>query len=102
MRAISALAVLLSLSLAAAVPSARNNYRSALSSEDLPPVDSPAITATYFVIRRDLRRCASPMCGGYFVRRINQSRTLCANNRYARECYVSEIDWNGQGEVEPN
>jgi len=102
MRAISALAVFLSLSLAAAVPSARNNYRSALSSEDLAPVDSPASTSTYFVIRRDLRRCASPMCGGYFVRRVNQSRTLCANNRYARECYVSEIDWNGQGEVEPN
>jgi hypothetical protein len=65
-------------------------------------VDSLASTSTYFTIRRDVRRCASPMCGGYFVRRVNRTLTLCADGRYATDCYVAEIDWNGQGGVEPN
>lgn len=73
-----------------------------VSPETTAPVDSLASTSTYYTIRRDVRRCASPMCGGYFVRRVNQARTLCANGRYARDCYVAEIDWNGHGEVEPN
>jgi len=72
------------------------------AAENATTVDSLASTSTYFTVRRDVRRCASPMCGGYFVRRVNQSRTLCANNRYAPECYVAEIDWDGQGEVETN
>ena len=50
----------------------------------------------YFSFRRDLRRCASPRCGGYFVKLVNQSRTLCADNRFQRECYVASIDWGGQ------
>ncbi|HEY8223939.1 MAG TPA: DUF6748 domain-containing protein [Pyrinomonadaceae bacterium] len=96
-RVVSIAAVLTSLSFAAAVP--RAVEETTYTSSD--PVDSLASTSTYFTLRPDLRRCASPMCGGYFVRRVNGSRTLCANNRYAGECYVSEIDWNGHGEVEP-
>lgn len=38
------------------------------------------------------------MCGGYFVKRVNLSYTRCANGRWSRECYVAEIDWNGQPE----
>ncbi|MGQ0763010.1 MAG: DUF6748 domain-containing protein [Acidobacteriota bacterium] len=55
----------------------------------------------YFLIRQDRRRCISPLCGGYFVKRVNQSRTRCANGRWMRECYVAEIDWKGQPEVDP-
>ncbi len=51
---------------------------------------------TYYTLRADLRRCASPMCGGFFVRRVNHARTRCANGRNMAECYVAEIDWNGQ------
>ena len=54
----------------------------------------------YYLVRRDVRRCMSPLCGGYFVKRVNQSRTRCANGRWMSECYVAEIDWNGQAEVE--
>jgi hypothetical protein len=43
----------------------------------------------------------SPLCGGYFVKRVNQSRTRCANGRRMSECYVAEIDWQGQPEVDP-
>jgi hypothetical protein len=51
---------------------------------------------TYYTVRRDLRRCASPLCGGFFVKRVNHARTRCSNGRNMAECYVAEIDWNGQ------
>ena len=54
--------------------------------------------ATFYTFRRDLRRCASPQCGGYFIKAVNQSRTRCANNRYQPECYVANIEWGGQDE----
>ncbi len=57
-------------------------------------------TSTYYAVRRDLRRCASPLCGGYFVSRVNQALTRCANRKYQAQCYVAEIDWNGQAAVE--
>ena len=63
--------------------------------------DSIASTSTYYAIRADLRRCASPMCGGYFVRRVNQALTRCANGKSQKECYVASIDWNGQAEIDP-
>jgi hypothetical protein len=60
--------------------------------------DSLASTSTFYTIRRDVRRCASPMCGGYFIKLVNQSRMHCANGRYMNECYVATIEWNGQPE----
>lgn len=59
-------------------------------------------TGDYFIVREDRRRCASPLCGGYFVRRVNQSRTRCADRTWKSECYVAEIDWRGVPEVEPS
>lgn len=62
---------------------------------------APAPTAdSFFTIREDLRKCASPMCGGYFVKRVNEPKTVCANGRTMTECYVASIDWNGAGEVD--
>ena len=55
--------------------------------------DSLASTSSFYSFRRDLRRCAAPRCGGYFVKLVNQSRTRCANNRFQSECYVGEINW---------
>jgi hypothetical protein len=56
--------------------------------------------STFYTVRADLRRCMSPMCGGYFVKRVNQPTTRCANGRYMAQCYVAAIDWKGQHEVE--
>jgi hypothetical protein len=64
--------------------------------------DSNVSNSTFYAARPDLRRCASPMCGGYFVRRVNYGLTRCANGRQMSECYVSSIDWNGIAEVEVN
>jgi hypothetical protein len=66
------------------------------------PPDSLKLTATYYLLRRDLRRCAFPLCGGYFVRQVNHSVTRCVNGRVMAECYVAEIDWNGNPQVEAN
>src|SRR5687767_2523189 len=63
-------------------------------------VDPIASTSTFYTTRRDLRRCASPMCGGYFIKLVNQSRTRCANGRYMNECYVASIEFNGQPEAD--
>lgn len=60
--------------------------------------DGLASTSNFYSFRRDLRRCASPRCGGYFVKLVNQSRTRCADNRWQSECYVASIDWDGQTE----
>src|SRR5689334_21173777 len=52
----------------------------------------------YFVVtRRDFRKCISPICGGYFVKRVNQAKTLCADGSQQAECYVSSITYNGVG-----
>lgn len=63
-------------------------------------LSQPARTSTFYTFRRDLRRCASPRCGGYFIKAVNQSRTRCANNRYQPECYVANIEWGGQVQPE--
>lgn len=66
-------------------------------------VDPAPITdnSTYYLVRSDLRRCASPMCGGFFVRRVNFPTTRCADGKNASECYVSEIQWNGHTQIGP-
>lgn len=71
------------------------------SNADSPAAEGLADDGEYYLVRQDVRRCISPLCGGYFVKRVNQSRTRCANRRWMKECYVAEIDWNGQPDVEP-
>ncbi len=66
------------------------------------PVESVHNTAIYYTIRKDVRRCAFPMCGGYFVRAVNSKSTKCQNGRSAADCYVAEVDWNSNSKVEPN
>lgn len=47
---------------------------------------------TYFLVTPDQRRCASPMCGGFWVDRVNLGTTKCADGTYASKCYVAELD----------
>ena len=64
--------------------------------------DPLASTSVYYAVREDLRRCASPLCGGYWVSRVNLPRTLCIDGRWAKECYVAEIAWEDQPEIDPS
>ncbi|BBD59906.1 hypothetical protein NIES2109_26970 [Nostoc sp. HK-01] len=64
--------------------------------------DSVTVTVTnqefpqwgYYTVRRDLRRCASPICGGYFIKQVNLKATPCLDGVFREECYVSAIDWS--------
>ncbi len=52
----------------------------------------------YFVVTRpDYRRCLSPVCGGYFVKRVNAGKTRCIDGTYATDCYVGSIDTSALG-----
>ena len=64
--------------------------------------DRLATTSSFYSFRKDMRKCASPRCGGYFIKLVNETRTRCADNRFAAECYVASIEWNGQTEPDNN
>ena len=64
------------------------------------PTEKKDDESGYFTVRRDPRRCPSPMCGGYFVKLVNQPQTRCANGSDMAECYVANIAWNDQPEVD--
>lgn len=48
----------------------------------------------YYEIRPDMRKCVSPLCGGYFVKALNRPRTRCADGTFESECYVAEVKAN--------
>lgn len=63
-----------------------------LDGADESAVDEARTTGEqYFSVRRDTRRCAAPLCGGYWLSRVGASSTLCADGRRAPECYVPEL-----------
>ncbi|EYF04731.1 Hypothetical protein CAP_4207 [Chondromyces apiculatus DSM 436] len=55
----------------------------------------------YVVTAVDVRRCAQPYCGGYFVSEVNQKRTRCVDGTYAASCYVAAIDLFSLGVSNP-
>ena len=61
------------------------------SSADADAIDG---ARTYFAITADLRKCASPMCGGWFLRRLNQPLTRCHDGQFAAMCYTPVLDWS--------
>lgn len=57
--------------------------------------DSAADDAhAYFEVTTDLRRCPSPLCGGWFMRRLDRSTTTCHDGRHAGTCYTPVLDWS--------
>jgi hypothetical protein len=102
-RAATAMAVLASLTAFASLYPAASSRAMPESVEptlEVVGADPLSSTSTFYLLRADLRKCASPMCGGYFVRRVNEARTRCANGKLMLECYVAEIDWKGHSQVE--
>ena len=50
---------------------------------------------TYYELTADLRRCPSPLCGGWFLTRLNRPTTRCVDGRPAATCYAPVLDWSG-------
>jgi len=59
--------------------------------------DSPNALETFYTVRQDIRRCASPMCGGWFVSRVNHAKTRCNDGVLRDECYVWNFDTTALG-----
>lgn len=59
--------------------------------------DSIEDTSTYYRLQPDLRLCPSPLCGGYFVSRVNRLYTRCADGTHQMVCHVSTVDWTRLG-----
>lgn len=49
---------------------------------------------TYFEVWTDFRKCAAPMCGGFYLYRLNRSSTVCHNGTSRASCYTPELDWS--------
>ena len=62
-----------------------------------PSDDQSADTSSYLRLRRDVRRCAAPLCGGFFVARVNRLTTACADGSRAAEWYVGDLDLSALG-----
>lgn len=52
---------------------------------------------TYFAISGDLRQCAFPSCGGFFLDRLNRSTTKCGDGQAREACYAPELDMGEAG-----
>ncbi|GEM_PF-832749 len=52
---------------------------------------------TYFELGGDTRRCVYPLCGGFWLDRLNAAKTTCHNSTSAEKCYVPELDWSEAG-----
>lgn len=52
---------------------------------------------TFFAIRGDIRRCASPYCGGEFLSRLNRTTTVCHDGKSSAACYTPELDFSESG-----
>lgn len=51
----------------------------------------------YRATRPDPRLCPSPLCGGFFVERVNRRRTICADGRWRPECHAALVDFSSLG-----
>jgi hypothetical protein len=64
------------------------------SEATLPPEFSEA---TYFSVRSDWRKCVSPLCGGYWFKRLNRRFTRCFDGSLRTECYAGDLDFSTLG-----
>jgi hypothetical protein len=74
---------------------------SAANPEDTPGDEAASASAltnpeayTFFEVTKDLRKCAFPTCGGWFISRLNSGTTRCHNGQSAPSCYTPVLDWS--------
>jgi hypothetical protein len=54
-------------------------------------------THTFYFVEQDMRKCASPMCGGMFYRLANAETTRCIDGTRQARCYAANVDWELAG-----
>lgn len=90
------LPLLLVAPLAACAPEAPTD---GVETEETSEVDERAVGVdTVFVVTgQDFKKCAFPMCGGFFVKAVNATKTTCVDGTKAAQCYVAELDFTALG-----
>jgi hypothetical protein len=96
---LKALAAISILSLSACASTGVDDELAGETAADDAALDGKADAAvdgsyTYFEIYTDLRKCASPSCGGFFLHRLNRTSTVCANGSSQWSCYTPSLDWS--------
>ncbi len=82
----------------AAVPACAADVGDEATVDDSADELSSNPNAGFFIVtRQDMRKCMAPLCGGVYVRRVNDATTRCADGKYAKECYVAEVDLSKLG-----
>jgi hypothetical protein len=51
----------------------------------------------YLVTGPDLRRCAYPLCGGFFIKRVNRPTTVCSDRSVQAQCRILSFDYRSLG-----
>lgn len=51
----------------------------------------------YYSATQDLRKCASPLCGGIFVKAVNKRTTACPDGTRKKQCYIGTANWDKLG-----
>ena len=46
----------------------------------------------YYLMTQDFRKCIHPLCGGWWVQRVNKRKMKCADGTKSATCYVAEIE----------
>jgi len=66
---------------------------------DPKPTDPLATRDSYFVVTRGdiYRKCPYTLCGGYFVKSVNQALTRCADGTMQKECHAIELNTTALG-----
>jgi hypothetical protein len=49
----------------------------------------------YYSVKRDFRKCAAPLCGGFWLKALATTKTLCSDGSVADECYVASLNLSG-------
>src|SRR5436190_7587105 len=65
-----------------------------VSAGDESKADAIGGTYTYYFVAPDMRRCASPYCGGVFYRLANATKTTCTDGTKQDRCYAASEDWD--------
>jgi hypothetical protein len=91
-RALALAAALACASLLGTLDCARAQ-ETAPAAPQLPRQEGVAPNFTYYTATADRRRCAAPLCGGFFVTRVNAAQTRCADGKLRDSCYVVDVDF---------
>lgn len=68
----------------------------ASAADEVTDIAKPPVLETrdsYLIVtRQDLRKCAFPLCGGYFVKAVNKATTRCADGTQQKECHAAWLN----------